>query len=348
MDSKQVLFFLSLLNDKTDGYADDLAEIYKRALDENDDVIRLKMLLNDYIYYRETGNALYKNGEKLLDRIYSTPSKALELLPQLKQAHESIENEVEICDALMRSPFPFSDAITVLRKKDTIAYMMALKAIASSCVYLMALYAGLEPIKHLTWDDTAGIQEMIYAINTKFLPALYRVKRPNYSWVIRKRRLGGRALFGGDNFYLRYESTRSVETLCHGLNKEPIGIHSFLNVDAYESGEDETPFCWGIGNILSVSPRDAIQLLQRDITDMVRSPRADELKRKMPTPLACIEQLADGTTFCITPDVLVLAMNRWQTGHEIEERKRTHNCLFCGKHTSGGKLVCSHHFTTEL
>jgi hypothetical protein len=347
MDSKKVLYFLGLLNRETSGHADEIAEIYKRALDENDDVARLKMLLNDYTYYREIGNGLYKNGEEMLDKIYAMPSKALDILSQLKQAHESIDNEVRICKELMHSPLPFSETITVLKKKDTIAYMRALKMIASTSVYLMILYAGLNPIKNLTWDDTAGIQEMIYAVNTKFLPALCGVRRPNYSWIIRRKMLGGRALFGGDSYYLNYENARSVEVLCSALHKEPIGTHAFLNIDAYESGEYNVPFCWGIGNIVSVSPDTAISFLQNSVATKLRSPKSSELRRKMPTLLECVKQLSDGAMFCITPDELLLTMNQWQVGHEIEERKRTHNCLFCGKHVDGNKLVCSSHFTTE-
>lgn len=348
MDSRKVLYFLGLLNRETSGHADEIAEIYKRALDENDDVTRLRMLLNDYTYYREIGNALYKNGEDMLDKIYATPSKALDILPQLKQAHESIDNEVRVCNELMNSPLPFSETVTVLKKKDTIAYMSALKMIASTSVYLMLLYAGLEPIKNLTWDDTVGIQEMIYAVNTKFLPSLCSIRRPNYSWVIRRKKLGGRALFGGDSYYLNYENTRSVEVLCSALHKEPIGTHAYLNIDAYEAWECDTPFCWGIGNIVSALPDTAILFLQNNVATKMRSPQATELRRKMPTPFECVKQLSDGAMFCITPDELLLAMNQWQVGHEIEERKRTHNCLFCGKHVDGNRLVCSSHFTTEL
>ena len=212
----------------------------------------------------------------------------------------------------------------------------------------MTLYAGLNHIKNLTWDDTAGIQEMIYAVNTKYLPALCSVRRPNYSWIIRRKRLGGRALFGGDSYYLNYENTRSVEVLCSALHKEPIGTHAFLNIDAYESGEYDVPFCWGIGNIVSASPDTAILFLQNSVATKLRSPQASELRRKMPTPFECVKQLSDGAMFCITPDELLLSMNQWQVGHEIEERKRTHNCLFCGKHVDRNKLVCQSHFTTEL
>lgn len=348
MDSKKVLYFLGMLTKETRGCSDEIADIYKRALDENDDIIHLKKLLNDYVYYRGIGNTIYKNGAEILDKVYSMPSKALDILPQLKQVHESIDNEVRVCENLMNSPLPFSETITVLKKKDTIAYMNALKMIASTSVYLMIIYKGLSAVKNLAWDDTAGIQERIYAVNTKFLPSLCEVRIPNYTWVIRKKKMGGKALFEGDCFYLNYEDTTSVEVLFGTFHKEQIGTHAFLNVDAYEAGEYDVPFCWGVGNIVSATPDDAILFLQNNIATRVRSPNNEELKRKMPTPLECIKQLSDGTMFCITPDELLLAMNQWWIGHEIEERKRTRNCLFCGKYIEEDKLVCSSHFTTEF
>ena len=348
MDSRKVLYFIDLLKRETNGHEDIIIELYKRALDENDDIIRLKNLLGDYNYYREIGNAMYANGKAMLKQVYTTPDRALEMIPQIRQSYESIENAARVCDELMRSPMPFSETIAVLKKKDTIAYMGALQMIASVSVYLIALYSGLDPIKYLTWNDAVGIHEMINAVNTKFLPTLCEVERPSYSWVIRRKKLGGRALFGGDYYFLDYEDTKSVEVLCSALHKEKIGTHAFLNVDAYESEECEVPFCWGVGNILSVSPDNALQFLQHDVLTKMRSPDYLELKRKMPTPFECVRQLADGTPFCVTPDDLLLAMNQWQVGHEIEERKQTHNCLFCGKHVGGDRLVCPSHFTTEM
>ena len=348
MDSKKVLFFLDLLNKETTGHADDIARLYKRALDENDDVMRLNMYLHDYVYYREIGSALCEDGTKLIRQLYENPTNALSIIPYIKQMHESIGNSARVCDDLMHSPLPFSDAITVLKKKDTIAFMNALKMIASCSVYLMMVYSGLDSIKDLTWNDTAGIQEMIYAVNTKFLPALCKTNKPSYSWVIRRRRLGGKALFGGDGYFLSYERSKSVEVLCGALHKEPLGTHAFLNINAYESGELDVPFCWGVGNIVSVLPSDAIMCLQNDVASKLRSPSNLELSKKVPTPFECANILADGMVFCITPDELVLAMNQWQLGHEIAERRKTHNCLFCGRHVDNGKLVCSSHFSTEL
>ncbi len=347
MDTKKILYFLNVLNNETEGHADVIAEIYQRALDENDDVIRLRTLLKDYDYY-EIGKSYHDQGNRMLNKIYSMPSKSLEILPQLRQVCESIDNEAKFCTELMHSPRLFHDEITILKKSDRFVYRAALEKIAGTCVHLIMIYAGLDPIQSLTWDDSVGIQEMIHAINTKFLPALCNVRRPDQSWMIKKKHLGGKMFFGGDGFYLSYEDTRDIEDFCCGLYKKSIGTHAFLNIDAYESGENDVPFCWGIGNILSSSPDNAILVLQKNIVTKLKSPQGQDLKRKMPEPFECIEHLSDGAMFCISPDELLLAMNQWQIGHEIEVRKQTHTCLFCGARISGKQLVCSSHFSSVL
>ena len=67
--------------------------------------------------------------------------------------------------------------------------------IANVSVYMSCLYGGIDSIKYMSWNDSVGIQEMIYLINTKYLPLLCAIKRYNDSWVIRKRNLGGKGTF---------------------------------------------------------------------------------------------------------------------------------------------------------
>lgn len=350
MDSKKVLYFLNILNEETNGYSDELAKMYQSALDDNEDVIRLRTFVKKDIYkfLGERGLFLKKKVLVLEEKIYDNPIKALEILPQLKQELEIIEKEIKFCDSLMRSPMPFTESITVLKKKDINTYMMTLKKIAIICVYLITIYVGMEPIQNLMWEDACGIGEKVFVINTKFLPTLCQFKMPNYNWVIRKKRLGGKALFGGIGFYLSYENMRSVQMICSDLHTEPIGTHAFLNIDAYESGEMDVPYCWGIGNIVSSTPENAFSFLQKDVQITVRPPKDIELSNKLPKPFECIKKLSEGAMFCISPDDLVKAMNQWQIGYEIKKRKRTHNCLFCGKSITSNRLVCDSYFRREL
>ena len=345
MDSRRVLFFLDLLNSETSGHADELKTLYKRALDDDETVNRLRTLLDDNWFYGLIGESRLEKGKELLKRIYAEPSSALDLIPQLKQVCEEIEAAEKDSREAVMDPAPNIATVSVLKKTDAAAFAEALRAITSSSLYLMLLYEGLDSIKNISWNDNVGIQEMKYAVNTRFLPNLCRIRRPEYSWVIRKRKTGGRALFDIDCFYISYESTHKVEMLCSSLHKEPMGTHSFLNIDAYESGENDVPFCWGVGNIVSASPETALRFLQEKVAIKLRSPKSIDLKRRMPAPVECVRKLADGALFCVTPDEMLRAMNQWYIGYEIEKRKTAQQCLFCGKHVKRDRLVCPEHFS---
>lgn len=348
MDIRKVIYFLNILRSNTTGHSEELANIYKKALDESDAVADLKKLLDGANYYGIIGKNLYNEGKNKIKELYDAPSHALDLLPEIVQCAESINLQVKISQNILKNSHQTMETVSVIKKKDVIAYFEAYKMIANVSVYMSCLYGGIDSIKYMSWNDSVGIQEMIYLINTKYLPLLCAIKRYNDSWVIRKRNLGGKALFGGDAFYITYENTRKVDVLCSALHKEPMGTHSFLNIDAYETNENDVPFCWGIGNIISFSPNEALSYLQKDIATRVATPTNIHFKGKMPTPIECIKKLSGGRPFCLTPEEFTKVLNQWVIGKEIEDRKRTHNCLFCNRYINGNKLVCDSHFISEL
>ena len=348
MDTKKIIYFLNMLRRETTGRDAELNQLYGDAISEDEDVAKLDSFLNDYNFYSGVGHTLCDNGSQLIEKLRANPYDALQTMQSIQQMNEMIANEVSLCSNLLRSPEPFADNITVLPKKDTMDYIEALKQIANSAAYLMILYGGMSAVKNLTWPSSAGLQEYIYTVNTKYLTKLTEIQRPGYSWVIRKKKLGGRALFSGDYFYLNYESNRSVEVQCSALHKEPIGTHAFLNINAYEADEIDVPSCWGVGNLLSTTPSKALAFIQADVVTKPRSPSASELTRRIPTPIECLRILTDQKPFCITPDELVSAMNQWQMGHEFYLREKNGRCLFCGRIVNRGAYVCSSHFTTEF
>lgn len=348
MNTRKVIYLLELLRNSTKGHETVLNQLYKNAIDEDSDVATLVNYLNSYTFFRGVGNSFHKKGTELSDKLHDKPSLALQTLQDICQINEMIGHEVELCRNLMRSPEPFSNTITVLKKQEIVSYLHALTQIACTCVYLIAVYSGLEALKNITWIDTDGIQEVIFSVNKKFIPALCKVERPFSTWVIQKKRLGGRALFGGEGFFLTYEENNFADILCSGLHKEPIGTHAFLNVRAFESDEIDVPYCWGIGNIVSISPASAFSLLEGGIATKPRSPSLLELSTKLPSPFECLRKLTDGAPFCISPDDMVSVMNQWQTGREIMLRKQNNICLFCGKPIQGDRVVCTDHFTSEL
>ena len=349
MDTKRLLFFIELLNRETDGHSAEIIRLFQRALDENDEIKELKSFLNteEYYYYHEIGKNLYKSGKKVLNDIYQKPSDCIALFPQIGRAISSISYELDTSYRLIASPFPFKDNINVLKKRDVEAIRIAYERIANSCIFLLALYEGIQPIQNFTWNDQASISEMLEMVNTIFLPSLFQISSTTRSWIITRHELGGNALFGGDGFFLTYNYQQEIQEKCRYIyGKRMGGTYSFCNVDAFINKKNDVPYCWGTGNILSVYPYNATTFLQpgKKITIKLRCPRNDELMEDNPFPFECVKRLADSDMFCITPEELVLAMNRWEMGHEIAMRKHNHQCLFCGKKINSYQLVCKSHF----
>jgi hypothetical protein len=128
--------------------------------------------------------------------------------------------------------------------------------------------------------------------------------------------------------------------------KERMGTHSFLNIKAYETGEPDIPYAWGTGNIVSATPDTALFLLQNDIVTNLRSPRRDEYIKKMPKPSECLKLLSEGRNYCISPEDLLITMNRWNTAHTIFAYKAKHLCLICGSKIKSG-TCCKRHFVRD-
>ena len=344
MDTSRVLFFLNVLSSNTSGHNEELADMYKRALDENDDVKLLKSLYENCNFYGELGRSTSKSAEQKLKSVYIDVQHALEILSDIKIENEAMLHEIARCDDLMHSPYPFRDSITVLKKKSVPGYMDALTAIAGACVYMILQYSGPDGIKYLHWEDKAGIREKLYAVNTKFLPAVLELKIPGYYWVIKRKALGGKTLFGGYGYYMSMVPARDMELMARTYQTEPIGTHAYLNIRALGTGENDVPLCWGTGNLTSLTPANALQALGNKLITDLRAPSVRELQKQMPSPAVLMHNLSDRFHYCITPDELVKAMNQWQTGHEIELRKASGRCLFCGRQLKRRTLVCPEHF----
>lgn len=350
MDTNRVLYFLGLLNRETTGHSRELLPLYQQALDLNDNIQTLKSLLNTqaYSYYRETGGNCFRNGERALRTIYQSPESFQENVPLLQRSVSEITAELRSSYDLLYSPFPTRGEFSILKKRDADAARTVYERIANVCVYLIAHYEGLSPLRYLSWNSTAGLLEMSDAVNNTFLPALSRVRIPSYGWIITKHPLGGKALFEGQGFFLSYDYTQSIEDRCQSLRKEPIGSTDvFLNPDALRNSVTDVPFCWGMGNVLSVRPQNGAVFLQSGIriANKLRSPNQKELEGAVPSPWECLKKLSDGAHFCITPEEFLITLNRWWMGHEISLRKMTHSCLFCGQHLSENRLVCRSCFT---
>lgn len=343
MDSNKVLAFLELLSKETEGHSEDLSVLYKKALDSDDSVVRLRAILSDYSFADGEDNLLFIRGKEALAKLYDAPTKALENLTEVEQTAVFIEEECNYYRSILRSPDRFVERIAVIKSKDIIGYLSAYRMIANTCVYLSVLYGGMSVLNNAFWEDGYGLPEMTNAVNMRFLPLLSTIRKPMY-WIIEKHHLSDDSLFQREVFDLQFVDIQVIEKRCSSLRKEQMGTHSFLNVDAYENSLFDVPYCWGIGNILSVLPNNAVQLLRENVITNLRCPTLTEISGILPTPIECVKKLSDEKHFCISPMELSVMLNRWVVGNKLHLMKINRKCLLCGKPLSENRTVCSSHF----
>ncbi len=252
MDTKKILYLVELLREETEGMDRELDLIYSRALAEHEEVKNLEFYLNNYSFFGSTGSSIYKKSSSLLDEVYRSGEDLLENLKRIKQISQLIYREGELCEELLLEPLPFKDDFTVIEKKMIQHYIKAMEEIASTIVYLLVLYNGLDALSGLYFSEINSLTESIYLINKIFLPKIKTIKRPDYAWLITKRDFHSDILFDGEGFCLEHLSVNSIEYFNRNYRTEQISTHIYLNVDAFEKEEKNIPYCWGVGNILSV------------------------------------------------------------------------------------------------
>lgn len=348
-NTKKILFLLETIRKNTNGFGSEINQLYSKTIKQNKSVRELFYNVNEkYCFYKGIGSSLADSAKTLLNDLEIKPDEVLTTIKKIEQHNETINHQAEISEELLRMPTSNLESISIIRKNRVDDYDAALKQIAATCVYLLVLYGGIKETRNLTWSDKDGIQEHIHSINTKFLPSLEKMVLPSHSWIIEKKRLGGRALIGEECFVLYYKPTEEVYKKCSSLIKEPIGTHSFLNITAYEENEINVPYCWGTGNIISVSPKNGLDILFDGLVEKPRSPFQNEYVRKMPAPITMLKLLFNGKNYCSTPETLVSLMNQWESGYCISKRVREKRCIFCGKYLNTNNFICNYHFTTEL
>lgn len=348
MRVNEVLAFLQLLSRETQGHNKEMAFIFKKVLDADDAVVELKYLLNNCSFYGEIGGSIKRQSVDTLEKLYRDPFGAESYLEKLKRECIQIKDAADNSSALLASPLPYSEPLAVINKRDIEGFMTALRTIASVCVYLILSYKGAESIRNLTWNDEVSIQEKAYAVNTKFLPALMNTGRPAEYWAIYKMHSGGPALLDSDCYYIVYPDRARIEAQFDTRGYKNLGELAYVHVDADSIEQDTAPVCWGIGNITSVRPENALTVLQKPIATGLRAPSPEELAMDMPGPGECLDILSGGNIYCITPEKMLTAMNQWKMGHEIESRKSQKLCLICGRRLYGRSYACASHFTREL
>ena len=345
MNTLKVIYLLSLLRSASQGKEEVLTRLYENAMRDNPEYRELSSLLADMEFYREMGNALRYEGKALTEAALKNPDGDLDTIRDMRKIRDRIKLGALESARLFEMPGAFMEPVTVVEQSLKAGYMRFLECVAAVCVYLLAVYVGAVSLENLHWvEGGGGLQERLHAVNSVFLPALCGEYPIPKAWMITRKAAGGGNQFGGSFYSLSYFSDSNLKVLTSSYQAEQPTPLFFLNRQAVETGELNVPYCWGIGNLVSTVPEDALRLLHSGLVIKPSSPTKHDLSAPPPTPLECLHRLCGGSPFCISVEDLVNVLNKWQMGYDVMCIRQRGGCLLCARPVLNGGLVCPTHF----
>lgn len=344
MSYEKSMYLLSLLySAASNEKREKLGELFQSTVKKTEAFQQLTRLMQVTTFLGHDGASQKKEASNILklalSQIQDGPSniKKMELLLQ------QIEREVSDADKLVQSPRFFDDELAAISSEQYDEYNKFYREIASAICYYLVSQFGVKAIRNLTFNQRASFRELVHLINQQYATELAMSSETSkpLAWGITKAHFSGDNLVSYDGYTIEYTQMKLSEI----LHKVDLGEYKQIAPYCFAatSSAIQTQLI-GIGNIVGVQPPHALQLLDSEI--LTSMPPAAFL---MPYGtfddiLSKIAEAVETDSFCISPEDVVRAMNRYCLNNTVAIRKQQGKCIICGQTMRNNKYACSSHF----
>ncbi|MBR4513775.1 MAG: hypothetical protein IKO61_02680 [Lachnospiraceae bacterium] len=343
MNNKKIVYLVNLLTNEVEGKENELMDIYKRAVEADEDYVHLIDVLSSYVFYRGEGKLLLEEGNTLLKEIMEKPHEGIDTLRKMRQLTQKIEAESNYFDTVIRRPNPALDQISVLNKAKLRSYNSALDGIASSIMFILLMTEGYLGIKTLFYADDYTMQDRLNAINNDFLVKLLRSKRMPSVWAIKRRFLKSEYSFTDIEYVLTGMGYDEFCSLRRQVKMKRINANVYMNGSAFRENAFEIPIYIGIGRIISEEPSKCLPMIKGGVMTDFDYPALSLYKSPIPVMDEMLKRATGGSMYVLEPERVVDLMNQWESGYNINRRRAERRCLLCGNYLDRG-LACPSHF----
>ena len=202
MNNKKIVYLVNLLVNEAEGKETELKEIYRKAVESDEDYLDLKTVLDSYVFYEGEGRLLLEEGRRLAQKLMDDPQNGIDTLRKMKQLSKKIVEEGNYFDSLMKRADPHLDQVAVHPKEKLDCYHRAIDCIASAVAFIMMMEEGAVGVKTVYYSTQYTIQEKLNAINNDFLVKLLRTRVMAGCWVIKRRFIKSRHSFTDMEYYI--------------------------------------------------------------------------------------------------------------------------------------------------
>lgn len=343
MEYRKTMYLLSLLYaGANDTNRKRIGDLFKEAVIRTEEYDELKKLLQTVTFLGKEGIEKQHESELAIEKALTEISNASVNIKQMELCEQQIKNEITKSETLLVSPRFFDEDLVAVKSEKIDIYNKFYKMMANSICYYLVSQFGVKNIRNLTFNYRAGFQEIVKLLNQQYsneLAMSIDAQKP-LSWSISKTYYGEDNLIEYEGFKIIY-SHLNYSQLQMKVNEGEY-FQASPNLFIATSSAVGALFT-GIGNIVGVEIGHAISLLDAEIVSKLPISAFENRDINFSDILNEIKKTINTDCYCISPEDLVAALNRWSLNKTVTNRKKNGACIACGKPITSGRIACDIH-----
>lgn len=339
MDYKKTMYLSAMLYSQADeAQKERLVELYQKSVKNTLSYQQLRKYMQLVHFFGSDGKQQNEECQDAMKKALGEMNHVESNLRILEACQRKVEHELEKTHELLSEPIFFDEDIIALEEDNIVLYSKFFKCMASAiCYYIMSQF-GVTAAKKIIYNPNASFTEMVKRVNLDYereLNATVQEPEP-ISWQIEKYTYAGANLIQYDGYRIRYDKSSRLN---QGGKKE---TYHELSPYLYMADMSENILYVGSGNIMGVNVMEVLTMLNAAIVTSLPISILGVEPLNLKDLLKELTRLLGTELYCISPEDLTAALNRWCMCRTVAKRKNEKCCIFCGKRATTGSMCREH------
>lgn len=342
MNHQKAQYLLSLLYAKaTPSQKEILGGLYSEIGRESQEFQTLFRLVQTVRELSPMGADLKQQASDTLTRVVSDMDHGVGAVKDMGVLTQRITQELNQSNELLSGAAYFTKGINLVDVGDVNGYQAFYKWLACGiCYYLTSLH-GVSAIKELTYNRKAFLYQLIQLFHDVYAETLMNAPlNGTYGvWTLTKTSYVSGNLID----YTAYN-------IAYGKASLPVDNEGYRAISPYlylQTGIKTMPELVGQGYLVGTGVDQALSLLEGTIITALPEDVFGDDDIDFSNLLGVIAEKLGTNCYCISPESLVAALNRWRLHITVAQRIQKQQCLFCGGAPRFGTNDCGKHIAIK-
>jgi len=341
MSSIKDILLSEFLVRNTTGNQESLRQVMSDLIEENEDFVQLKNLLNENFFVTSEAKEIHKKANELLAEAKAAPSNITAMLKRIREQCNQIQLKQEISRNTLELYETFTELPDIVEKNSALVYTKYYEHLYKCMTYVVAAISGHQGIKSWKQIPQGSFTDLITFVDKEMFEMNLPHKNLMGKWYVkRKYYVGGKA-------GLTYEGCQLITEPMFESGKIRGGEDSvFIKSD--KTNIEQAVSGWGyivgpeIDKIEELFSNEIITSINANALTIDIQSLNEEI---VFSPKDLLTHLLGTKMFIISPYDYIELVNKYFIKKTIFERKKSSRCILCGSVAPlNGKLICNKHF----